>query len=387
MRIREFEMLELFLLFVQLPCVLILLSRLAGGRDRLPPLEPLWETMAEPPAVSIVIPTLNEVERLPHCLVGLKGQSAREILVVDSNSQDGTRELVQELEPNFPIPLKLLTDPPLPPDWVGRPWALHNGYLQADPRSTWILGIDADTLPQAGLVTTLVHTAEKQNYDVVSLSPRFILKYPGEQWFQPALLITLIYRFGATGDATKFRDGDRVMANGQCLLIRRSWLDKIDGYSCAKGSFCDDVTLVRRLAQQGARVAFLDGRNLIWVRMYTSFRETWQEWGRSIDLKDASTPAQIWGDCLFLLAVQGLPLPLTLWLLLVPNGNLWRSCLLGLNIFLLLLRGLLQIGIRSSYTEVGIWFWLSPLADPLGALRIFLSACTRPRRWRGREYN
>lgn len=378
-------MLELFLLLGQLPCVLILLSRLLGGRSRLPALEPL--PSAEIPPVSIVIPTLNEVERLPHCLAGLRGQSAREILVVDSNSQDGTRELVQELAKDFPIPLKLITDPPLPPDWVGRPWALHNGYLQADPRSTWILGIDADTLPKAGLVTTVVNTAEKNNYDILSLSPRFILKHPGEQWFQPALLITLIYRFGATGDPTKFTSPDRVMANGQCLLIRRSILETMAGYSSAKGSFCDDITLVRRSAQQGARVAFLDGGNLIWVRMYTSLSETWREWGRSIDLKDAATPAQLWGDCLLLLGLQGLPLPLTLWLLLTPADNLWRSGLLGLNIFVILLRWLLQIGIRGSYTEVGIWFWLSPLADPLGCLRIFLSAVTRPRRWRGREYS
>lgn len=383
--------LPIFLLILQVPLTLVLLKRLSTARDRaapLLPLDPSLEATAKlAPKVSIVIPTLNEIERLPTCLEGLRDQAAREIIVVDSRSQDGTPEYVQKLQLDFPIPLKLVTDDPLPEGWVGRPWALHNGFLHSDPASEWILGIDADTLPQKGLVASFVQQAENDNFDIVSLSPKFILKTAGEQWLQPALLITLIFRFGATGDRTQFTE-DRVMANGQCFLSKRSKLVELNGYELAKSSFCDDVTLARFAAQKGAKVGFLDGAALMQVRMYTSMAETWREWGRSLDLKDASTPSQTFADCLLLTAVQGLPLPILITLSLLPlEASLPVSILFWLNAFLVFIRCLLVFGIRASYTEVGLWFWLSPLADPFAVMRIWISAFTKPKSWRGRAYN
>ncbi|MCA6590013.1 MAG: glycosyltransferase [Pseudanabaena sp. M109S1SP1A06QC] len=380
----------IFFLLLQVPATLVLLKRLSTARDRTAPLLPLEfsaEALAkQDPKVSIVIPTLNEIDRLPICLEGLRDQAAKEIIVVDSRSQDGTPEYVQKLQKDFPIPLKLITDDPLPEGWVGRPWALHTGFLNSDPTSEWVLGIDADTLPQKGLVASFVDQATVDNFDIVSLSPKFILKTAGEQWLQPALLITLIFRFGATGDRTQFTE-DRVMANGQCFLSKRAKLVELNGYELAKSSFCDDVTLARAAAQRGAKVGFLDGAALMQVRMYTSMAETWREWGRSLDLKDASTPSQTFADCLLLTAVQGLPIlmliALSIW---QPASSILMNILFWLNAFLVFIRCLLVFGIRTSYTEVGFWFWLSPLADPVAVIRIWISALTKPKSWRGRTY-
>ena len=379
-----------FLLLLQVPATLVILKRLSTARDRTAPLLPLdnaeEELAKQHPKVSIVIPTLNEIDRLPTCLEGLRDQAAKEIIVVDSRSQDGTPEYVQKLQQDFPIPLKLITDDPLPEGWVGRPWALHNGFLNSDPTSEWVLGIDADTLPQKGLVASFVQKATTDNFDIVSLSPKFILKTAGEQWLQPALLITLIFRFGATGDRNQFTE-ERVMANGQCFLSKRAKLVELNGYELAKSSFCDDVTLARAAAQRGAKVGFLDGAALMQVRMYTSMTETWREWGRSLDLKDASTPTQTFADCLLLTAVQGLPIPLLIaFLIWQPAPSLFINILFWLNAFLVFIRCLLIFGIRTSYTEVGFWFWLSPLADPFAVIRIWISAFTKPKSWRGRTY-
>ena len=390
-----------FLLLLQVPATLVLLKRLSTARDRTAPLLPLSPTelalakQNQNSQVSIVIPTLNEIERLPTCLEGLRDQVApeiiREIIVVDSRSQDGTPEYVQKLQTDFPIPLKLVTDDPLPAGWVGRPWALHTGFLHSDPTSQWVLGLDADTLPQQGLVASFIQKAIADNFDIVSLSPKFILKTIGEQWLQPALLVTLIFRFGATGDRAQFTE-DRVMANGQCFLSKRAKLVELNGYELAKSSFCDDVTLARSAAQRGAKVGFLDGAALIQVRMYTSMLETWREWGRSLDLKDAATPIQTFADCLLLTAVQGLPWLLAIALLIwQPMRSplmdmLFWDILFWLNAFLIFIRCLLVFGIRTSYTEVGFWFWLSPLADPVAVIRIWISALSKPKSWRGRTY-
>jgi dolichol-phosphate mannosyltransferase len=340
-----------------------------------------------------VVPTLNEAERISPCLAGLSRQSyeVREITIVDSNSQDGTPDLVkaaQQQDPRF----RLITDDPLPPGWVGRPWALHNGFLHSSEQSEWFLGIDADTQPHPGLVAGLVKTALAEGYDLVSLSPQFILKYPGECWLQPALLITLLYRFDSAGVNPQV--AERVMANGQCFLCRRSVLAQLGGYTSARSSFCDDVTLARNIANAGFKVGFLDGAKVLKVRMYEGAVETWREWGRSLDLKDASSSAQVWGDLWLLLSVQALPLPIVLSHLFLSPLLLCSSApllaLLGLNIFLLAIRFALLLAIAPSYDHSrakGGWlFWLSPLADPLAVLRIFLSAFRTPTQWRGRSY-
>ncbi|MEA5576124.1 2'-O-glycosyltransferase CruG [Anabaena sp. UHCC 0451] len=382
---------SLLLLLIQVPATAILLSRLLKGPRRHPPLTPQQPTPDILGSVSVIVPTLNEALRISPLLAGLSRQSyeVREVIVVDSRSQDGTPELVkaaQQQDPRF----RVMTDDPLPDNWVGRPWALHNGFLFTSEGSEWFLGMDADIQPHPGLVASLVKTAQAEGYDLVSLSPQFILKYPGECWLQPALLMTLLYRFDPAGIDTE--QPERVMANGQCFLCRRSVLAAVNGYSSAKSSFCDDVTLARNIAAAGFKVGFLDGAKVLKVRMYEGAMETWKEWGRSLDLKDASNRAQIWGDLWLLSSVQGLPLIIVLaYLFIAPSPYLPISLVLGLNIFLVIIRFALLLAIAPSYDRknaMGGWlFWLSPLADPLAVLRIFLSALRTPREWRGRKYN
>jgi dolichol-phosphate mannosyltransferase len=256
-----------------------------------------------------------------------------------------------------------------------------------------VLGIDADTQPQAGLIAGLVSEAEAAGYDLVSLSPKFILAEPGEWWLQPALLMTLVYRFGAAGD----RDSApaRVMANGQCFLCRRSVLEKVDGYTGAANSFCDDVTLARQIAGLGYKVGFWDGSQVLKVRMYVGMAETWKEWGRSLDLKDATVSGQIWGDLWLLGMTQGLPLILGLltgiwWLL---GDRSWPvQALLYVNLGLLAIRWLLLLAVLPTYepaldTKMSLTFWLSPFADPAAWYRIWLSSRSAPTEWRGRTYD
>jgi dolichol-phosphate mannosyltransferase len=380
------------LLVLQVPAIALLLSRLIKGPLRHPPLEPGQPTADYFGAVSIVVPTLNEAKRIAPCLEGLTRQTyeVRETIVVDSRSTDGTPEIVkaaQQSDPRF----RLMNDDPLPAGWVGRPWALHSGFLASSDQSEWILGIDADTIPHPGLVCSLLETATQEGYDLITLSPRFILQYPGELWLQPALLMTLVYRFGPAGEVDS--SAERVMANGQCCFVRRSLLTQLEGYTSARSSFCDDVTLVRVAAAQGAKVGFLDGAKVLKVRMYEGMAETWNEWGRSLDLKDAATPAQVWGDLWFLAMVQGLPLPMLLvCAAIVAGGNTTIPALvaLALNGFLVSIRVALSAAIAPSYdfsqAKGKVWFWLSPLADPAAVVRIFLSSMRTPTRWRGRTY-
>ncbi len=92
---------SLFILLIQVPAVFVLLSRLLKGPFRQPPIQPQSPTPELLGNVSVVVPTLNEAERISPLLTGLSRQSyeVREVIVVDSNSQDGTRDLVKATAP------------------------------------------------------------------------------------------------------------------------------------------------------------------------------------------------------------------------------------------------------------------------------------------------
>ena len=374
------------LLLLQAGALLLLVIRLLPGRTRRPPIEPMPGD-AHAGRVTVVVTSLDEAHRIGPCLDGLRAQGPAmlEALIVDSRSTDGTWELIQAAAEHDPriVPMH---DDPLPPEWVGKVWALEHGLRHA--RGEWVLGIDADTTPQPGLVAAAVNAAEEMGYDAVSFAPRFNEMTVAEQWLQPAMLVTLVYRFGAAGETAPAPD--RVMANGQCFLARRSTLLANGGYSSARRSWCDDVTLARHMAHNGARVGFLDGAKIIGVRAYTGIGQMWREWGRSIDLKDGTTPLTQFGDVCFVLLTQFLPLP-SLLLALLGLAPDWRASGAGaawfwINAALVMIRVLLTFGLAGSYAVRHWSFWLSFTADPLAAIRIVLSSLKRPRQWRTRRY-
>lgn len=381
------------LLATQAVMLLVLLARLLPGRTRRPAVKPVTGARTDT-TVTVVVATLNEAKRLSPCLEGLMAQTVPllEVLVVDSRSTDGTRALV-EAAASRDGRIRLITDDPLPDGWVGKVWALETGLQHA--RGEWMLGIDADTIPAPGLVGAVIAAAARDQFDVVSFSPRFEGQSVAERFVQPAMLVSLVYRCGASG-ATQPAP-DRVLANGQCFLARRALLMQHGGYTAARASFSDDVTLARHLAARGARVGFLDGSEIIRVRSYASVGEMWREWGRSFDLKDATPVWRRWFDLLMVWSTQALPLPLLVVLgrallaeLSAPPA--WRThhlllvALIAVNACAFGIRLLLLIALRGSYAQRGPAFWLSWLADIPAAIRLTISTARTPKRWRGRAY-
>ncbi|MDB4917005.1 MAG: putative glycosyltransferase [Gemmatimonadetes bacterium] len=367
------------IVLAQIIGLLVLIVRLFPGRRRPPPVAPILHSSATG-EISIIVATLNEAHRIAPCIEGLiaQGPVVGEILFVDSGSTDGTGALIEAAARRDPR-IRLLRDDPLPGGWVGKVWALQHGLAHAS--TPWVLGMDADTIPQPGMAAGVLGAARVNRYAAVSFAPRFRISTAAERWLQPALLVTLVYRFGAAGADS---DSERVMANGQCFLARRSTLLGAGGYSSAKASFSDDVTLARHLARRGHRVGFLDGSRLYDVRSYTSAVQAWREWGRSLDLKDSTSRTRQCADVLFLLVVQGTPVPV--FLFVAAAGVSGFELLLSTSLALFAVRVMLQFALAASYAERGVAFWLSPLADPLAALRILLSSLRRPRSWRGRSY-
>jgi dolichol-phosphate mannosyltransferase len=361
----------------------VLLTRLASGMRRPPPLEPVLDPMPHT-SVSVVVPARNEARRIAPCLAGLSAQRSPlvEVLVVDGGSTDGTRELISRAAAEDSR-LVLIDEPPRDRGIVGRPWALHHGFATA--RGEWVMSVDADAAPNAGMIASAVQAAERHGLDALSLGPTIVAPGGWARWLQPAFLTTLIYRTGAP--TPEPREPSRVLANGQAMLIRRAALERIGGYRVATRSFCDDVTVARALAASGARVALLDGHRLLSVEMYPTGRETWRAWPRSVNLRDGTSTVRRGLDALLLVLAQALPLPLLVVLLLSMRGppSPIALVLILLCATLLGMRLIVLFATAGSFAPRGAAYWLSPLADVAAVARVVQLMFARGREWRGAQ--
>jgi dolichol-phosphate mannosyltransferase len=328
--------------------------------------------------VSVIVPTLNEARRLVPCLEGLLRQEAPllEVIVVDSHSADDTAALVADAARRDPR-VRLAHDPPLPAGWTGKAWALQHGLSLA--RGEWVLGLDADAEPNDGCVAGVVAAAGKHGFDLVSFAPCLAGQSAAERFLQPTLLASLIYRTAAPGTVAP---PERLLANGQCFLVRRSVFTEHGGYAPARDSFAEDVRLARHYARAGVRCGFLDGRLLFRVRSYRSAAEMWREWGRSIDLADATPWARQGADLVLLMLAQALPLPM----LICALAFALPVSVVALNGLLFSVRLVVLLAMAPSYERTGFPFFASPLADPIAVLRVLLSTFRRRVTWRGRSY-
>ena len=339
------------------------LARLARGRDRRAPLAP---GPPFPGSVSAVVPARDEAARIGPCLAGLLADpDLAEVIVVDDGSRDATAARAREAG------ARVVEGRPPPPGWVGKPWALQQGLEAA--RGDVVVSVDADTRPRPGLARALA--AALDGADLVTAGCRFRCDTAGERLLHPAMLATLVYRFGPADAAGARPRPSRVIANGQCTAVRRAQLLAAGGYRHAAGHMTDDAALARGLARDGWRVAFHDGADLIEVDMHDSAREAWREWGRSLALPDVTPAAWQAADLAVVWLTLGLP-PLKL---LAGRAR-------PIDLGLLALRWSLLAPLARGYVRRGAPFWLSPLADPAVAVRLTLSALRPARTWRGRTY-
>ena len=330
---------------------------------------------------TIILPVLNESPRLSKCLDSLitQPQEAAEILVVDGGSTDGTQEIVKRYQARDER-VRLIEASPMDPAWTGKAWGLHVGLQSSDANFEWILCVDADVRASPQLLRSLLHHAAWTGVSSFSVATTQRLSGAADALVHPALLTTLIYRFGSPGRATK--NVHKALANGQCFMSRRHTLLRTDAFQAARSSLCEDITIVRRLAECGEAVGFYEGRGLIEVRMYDDWRETWRNWPRSLAMRDKYFGWREWLGLLKVLLFQALPLPV--FLLCAISGRF--SLLLFAAGTLTLLRLGVLVGIARAYKSRPWSYWLSPLLDLPVALKLFASALTRRHVWRGKIY-
>jgi dolichol-phosphate mannosyltransferase len=371
---------------LDIACALLLGALGAAAAVRM--LRGAWATRivpvsAVPPpgSVSAIVPVLDEAARIEPCLRGLlaSGPEAGEILIVDGGSRDDTVAVVRRLTAGD-ARVRIIDASPVPPGWNGKAWGLDVGLRAAKPDTRWIATVDADVRPAAGLFAAMVVHAQRRNVAALSVATRQLLAGPLQAIVHPAMLATLIYRFGLPGsEATRVRD---VQANGQCFLAERTLLLDHGAFGNVRASRCEDVTLARSLVAAGIPVGFYEAGDLASVQMHADWRDTWRNWPRSLTLRDRFTRFGGWLGLAEVIGAQALPLPLAAGLALAHAT--WPATFGVAATFAFMRIGVLA-GAKRAYVDPPWTYWLSPLADLPVAAALIAANLRRRHTWRGRD--
>ena len=316
-------------------------------------------------SISVVVPARDEAGRIGPLLATIVGApQVAEVIVVDDQSTDATADIARAAG------AMVLVGSELPDGWAGKAWALQQGIEMASGR--WVVTLDADTRPDVQLPAALVARASGDDLDLLTVAGRFDCPTVGSRWLHPAMLTTLVYRFGAPGSSS-----NRPMANGQCTVVPRQKFLDAGGMSSVSGEVVEDIALAHSVDERGGNVAFLDASDLLTVRMFESFDDTWHGWGRSLALPGIDGRCRQLFDLAVILLAQALPLPR----LLFGRGDV-------IDVMMLAVRLGTLAGTRTAYARVDAPYWASPLAD-LPAVVAITNGVRRGRAqvWRGRRYD
>lgn len=206
------------------------------------------------PDVVAVIPARDEAETIGAVVKGHLASTYPgrfTILVVDDQSSDGTGDIVRALgrEASRPDrPVHVVEGQPLPKNWSGKLWAVHNGLQAAEslaPDAPYILLGDADIVHAPETLIKLVTKAETGKRALVSVMAVLDARGFWGGLLMPAFIFFFqkLYPFHATNDRSSRIAG----AAGGCMLINRVVLREIGGVESIRGTLIDDCALAARI--------------------------------------------------------------------------------------------------------------------------------------------
>jgi chlorobactene glucosyltransferase len=335
------------------------------------------------PELSIVVPARNEARQIEQCVRSLLAQDYPhfEVIVVDDRSHDDTAAIVSRIAAEDPR-VQLIRGEPLPPGWVGKPWALHQGAQRA--RGEWLLFTDADTIHEPNAATASLVYARARNLDVLSVLTEQVMVGAAERMLLPSILWIIAFSIGSL-DAINDPANQSALFNGQYILVLRPVYNAIGGHAAVHGEIAEDLELARLFKRDGRfRSALVGASGLVRVRMYRSLGEIWEGFVKNfwVAARDQQTLAAI-GIVLLACISPLTPVALVVALLL----HAWVAALVLAFAICATVAGAwpgmyrLGLGLASSlYLPIGIAV----------VVAIFITSIVRHARggvtWRGRRY-
>ncbi|MBP7894145.1 MAG: glycosyltransferase family 2 protein [Candidatus Planktophila sp.] len=230
-------------------------------------------------SVTVLIPVRNEEENIADLVLSLQAQqfiNKPEIIFINDSSTDDTADKLQEAQDGG-AQIKVINAPELPDSWLGKPWALQQGYLQA--KGEIVVTLDADVRLTSTAIAQALGMLGDRSF--ISPYPRQIARTFSERLIQPLLqwswMSTVPLRIAEKSARTSL-----AVANGQFFMVRKSALDQIGGFNAIAAEVLDDMELARALIKSGALGGVADGSTLAQTRMYKNFFEIKAGYGKSL---------------------------------------------------------------------------------------------------------
>jgi len=232
-------------------------------------------------AILVLAPMRNEAENIFEFVSALSSQagvSNLKVLLINDSSTDKTLEYMREAvrdDSRFSI----VDSPALEPGWLGKVSALQAGYLST--QAEYIVTLDADVRLKPNALVRSINQLTDLNLDFISPYPRQIAKTFSEKLIQPLLhwswMSTVILRL-----AEKSPRRSTAVGNGQFFVVRKSALDNVGGFASVSNQILDDIELARSLIAAGFKGVVTEGSAIASTRMYSSFDEIRQGYGKSL---------------------------------------------------------------------------------------------------------
>lgn len=319
-------------------------------------------TPTQRPRVSILVPARNEAHNLPLSLPGLLAQCAHEVIVCDDDSDDGTGDLAEQMGAT------VIRSAPRPDGWHGKQWASQQ--LGRAATGDVLVFVDADVRWAPGALDALLAARERLGVDLLTCLPAARELTFGAHLLTPLLenlvLSCLPYQLLALPNP------DVAWGAGATMVVDAELHDRVGGYAGFRSGTLNDVAFVRLCKHAGATVGQVLGRDLVGIRMYTSYPESLQGYAKNIrEVHLGSRPLMV-ASAAWHVAAYTLP-----WVLPARGraDHVIRAASLAERTLVPLITG------RPGDAWEGL---LSPLT-PLAALPGWALGLRRTRWWKGRK--
>ena len=229
------------------------------------------------PALSIIVPAHNEQEMIDGCARLLRDQEYENlqiVFVLDRCTDDTAAVLAPHASADPRI--VVIENDSCPDDWAGKCNAARLGAEQAT--GDWLLFTDADTRFDPQLVRAAVAIARDRDLALLSLLSTLTFEHRFERIAQVPAAMTLLKLYPI--QRTDRARSPRPFANGQFMLFRRDWYDRIGGHVAVKDALLEDIAAAKLIAGHGGRTSVLFADAMLMCSMYDSLPAFEAGWRR-----------------------------------------------------------------------------------------------------------